>query len=362
MGQNPEEGIHDVVHRGRNRDWLEEAQESRRRRRRRILGLSAAGLVGLTIATFLVQDGPRRSGMLDALGVTCGEFVTEYGESQQEIFEPWPEHLDTLREAAEERPSEDGNFHVDLFTEEVEDIALQLEAEPSWALFRGWSPPDRTLSAEPVGDKLFIGHHEDIWVFSEAVSIADPATGQTQWSVELEHPTRDDWREPTRVLNGVGSAGDYLLLQTPAVNGDTDVVAFDTASDTMDCLRLEGAVDTVEVLDSQQRAWPNTMNLNHGRTGESEFLLVHGLDEEEEDPYDGMDPVLEVSRVTVDPLEDELEGPMDEVYPPENEYTQAEAETVEVSGDFQTLDLESIQPLGEQHYFLTWENGYIIFE
>ena len=355
MGEEQHE-LTDVVHRGRDDAWLQQAQQNRRRRRRRSLGLIAAVTVAVLTAGFFINDGPRRSGMLDAAGLTCGEFVVAAAAADEQIFEPWDEHAATLEAAAELHTDDDAEFDWQAFTAEVEAAAAQLEAEPLHAVFTGWTPGEREASAAAVGGQLLIGHHEEMWTITEAVSVADPETGQAQWRADLEHPQWEDWQNPERVLYGVGALAGQLVLQTPAANGDTDVVTFDAEDEwNQDCIRLAGNVDPVEVLKEQPRAWPVVMNLNLGRISHSAFLALHGLDSEQ-----GSGHLL--SEVEATTGEAEPAGDYDQAYPPDSEHFAAERESLHVAEDFDELVIEELKPVGEAHYLLTWDAGSVILQ
>lgn len=305
-------------------------------------------------AGFFINDGPRRSGILDAAGLTCGEFVVEAAASDEQVFEPWNDHAATLAAAADVHPDDD-EFDLGSLIADVEAAAAQLGAEPLHAVFTGWVPADRQLSAAAVGGELLIGHHLQMWTITEAVSVADPQTGHTQWRADLEHPQREDWQRPERVLYGVGAVAGQLVLQTPAVNGDTDLVTFDTAGQwSQDCIRLPGAVDPVQALQEQPRAWPVVMNLNRGRISDSSFLALHGLDSEQ-----GPDHL--VSEIEVASGEAEPAGEYEQVYPPDSVYGPTE-ESVEAAEDFNQLAIDELQPLGEAHYLLTWDAGAVILQ
>lgn len=355
MGDEKPELAH-VVHRGRDSAWLQQAQHNRRRRRRRSLSLTAAVTAAVLTAGFFINDGPRRSGILDAAGLTCGEFVVDSAASEEQIFEPWDAHAATLEAAAEQRTSDDPVFDGEAFIEDAEAAAAQLEAEPLHGLFTGWTPGQRQLSAAAVGGELLIGHHDEMWTITEAVSVADPETGQAQWRADLEHPRWEDWQNPERVLYGVGALAGQVVLQTPAANGDTEVVIFDAEDEwSQDCIRLAGHVDPVEVLKEQPRAWPVVMNLNLGRTSDSAFLALHGLDSEQ-----GSGHLL--SEVEVTTGEAEPAGDYDQAYPPDSEHFAAERESLHVAEDFDELVIEELKPVGEAHYLLTWDAGAVILQ
>lgn len=351
-----DEKLDEVVHRGKDREWLDQLRINRKQWIRRNISISAIITVLALIAAFLLNDGPRRSGLMDAMGVTCGEYVTDYGPVQEEIFESWGDHLITLDTVATQRSAEGGEFDSEVFAEDVAQVAQELDAEPIHGLFRGWTQPSWTVSAAPVGGQLLIGHHEKLWTITERVSLADVETGDIRWSANLEHPTQDEWQEPTQVLSGVGVAGSTVILQTPTVSEDTDVLIFDVGSEGgMECIRLEGDVDTVEVLHDEPRIWPAVMNLNQRRISETGFLVLHGQDEELGSPH-------RTSRVIVDTLEVEPQSQFAEVYPPDPQFTAVEEDEIDVGGGFGELQGGSVQPLGEEYYLVTWESGYIILE
>lgn len=349
--------LHDVVHRGRDRTWLEQAQQNRRRRRRRSLAAAAAAAAVILLLGFLVNDGPRRSGMLDALGLTCGEFVAEAGAAEDQIFEPWRTHADTLDAAAYQHSGEGRQFNAETFSDEVTAAAAQLDSEPAYAVFTGWVPAQRQLSAAAVGGELLVGHHEEMWTITEAVSVVDPGTGVSTWRAELEDPMREEWQNPQRALYGVGALDGRVVLQTPAVSGDTDLVTFDAQNDwSRDCVRLYGDVDPVEVLQENPRAWPVVMNLNLGRLSGTSLLALHGLDLER-----GAE-AHRASEVDIASGRAEPAGESHQVYPPDSAPAAEEAATRWEDGDASHVIIEEVTPLGQDHYLLIWEAGAIILD
>lgn len=353
--ENPED-LTDLVHRAHDEEWLEQAAHNRHRQRRRRLSIGALVVVLVLVAGFLLYDGPRRSGMLDAMGITCGEYIVDAGASQEQIFEPWDDHEATLSNALRQRPEEQGEFDLSGFGNEVDAVASEMDVEPVHALFRGWTSPAQRLSAEAIDGALVVGHHDQVWTLTDRVSVADPESGQTRWTVELEHPLWEDWQAPERALYGVGAAGDRILLQTPAVNGDTDLVVLDTHDEQgQECVRFDGDVDPVEVLQDHPRAWPVMINLNLTRLSDTEFLVLHGLDGESGSP-------MLASEVDIDSHEVLLVGEYPEAYLPDTANSAVEAESVEVEAELSELQVEDIQPLGDAHYLLTWDAGYIILE
>lgn len=333
----------EVVHRGSDPDWLQRAQQNRRRWLRRNITIGAALLALVLVVGFLVNEGPRRSGMLDALGITCDEFVVDSGPSQQQIFEPWEDHHSTLVRYAEDHPDGAAAFGAADFITDVEEAAEELGAEPVFAAFRGWTPPSWGFSAQVIDGQLLIGHHQQLWTRTDRVSRVDPATGQADWSAELEHPLQEDWQAPERVLYGVGAAGQRVLLQTPAVNGDTALLTFDIEQDAgPECVRLDGAVDPAEVLQAHPNAWPVVMDINLGRVSDDEFLILHGL-------TPGEDAPLLASTVDIATQEAAEAGEYAEIYP-----AGAESE----AGEEQQPG--SVQQVGDSHYLLSWESGYVL--
>lgn len=309
--------------------------------------------VAVLTAGFFINDGPRRSGMLDVFGVTCGEFVVNIHSGDEQLFESWQDHPATLAEAAAEQPAVEDGFAPEIFIEDVEAAAAEADAEPVHAVFTGWAPADRQFSVAAVGGELLIGHHPQMWTVTEAVSSASPHTGELHWTAELEHPLWEDWQNPERVLYGVGSAGGQPLLQTPTASGDTDLLVLGPQDGQVQkCVRLEGQVNPVDVLQEQRRAWPVVMNLNLGRLSDDVFSILHGLDPETDEP-------LLVSEVDISAGESEVVGEYAEYSPSALEYAEVEQDSL---GSYSQLDVDDLKPLGSDHLLLTWESGSIILE
>ena len=335
--------------RGRDQDWKEQAQQNHRQWRRRSLTIgSGAAAVGLVVL-FIVYDYPRESGLTDAMGLTCGEYVHP-GEpaDADDPYESWDLHLQTL--TAEQ------SLDVDAFLSAVDSASGEVDAEPVLGHFRGRSTTQRQHSEAVVGDQLMLGHHEEFWTGTDRVSLYDPAAAQITWTAQTIHPVRDhhlaDESRP-RVLYGVGASDSQIVLQTPTHRGDTDLVVVSNPATETECHRLEGGADTQQILSAQQgrvTAWSQVIDLSAGQVGEDEFLIHHG---HSEDSPEHQISVVDLATGESEPTEMPLDLP------------RAEASPVEIAAEAQQLsdeDFESLQPLGEEHYLLTWEAGSIILQ
>ena len=334
--------------RAKDDDWHQQKKDNHRRWRRRTIGIGSAAAVVVFVAGFIIYDYPRESGLTDALGLTCGEYV-HLGDAQsvENPMVDWETHQQDVRRAEE--------LDGEGFVAAVEVLAGVLEAQPQMGLFFE-SITQREFSAAVLGDELVIGHHEEFWSATDRVSLLDPETEEITWTAQLIHPVRDGdlaGEERPRVLFGVGTTEEHVVLQTPTHRGDTDVViAGKYSAETPSCVRLEGSVDTVEVLsadDDSVRAWSQTLNLNAGRLSAQEFVIQHGVQEGS----------AQHSESVVDLATEEVEADSGDAA----EVPDAE-EQLEIPVEAQdavSQDLQRLTPLGTSHYVLTWEAGYVIF-
>lgn len=339
--------------RGREDDWMQQKRENYRRWRRR--GLAAGGvaaLIGFT-ALFFIYDYPRESGLTDALGLTCGEYlrVESPGEASQ-FFVPWSELQDDLERAAAE---ELGESQADTGLEAaVDTIAEEIGAEPAFGALRGFQPTQREFSAAAAGERLIVGHHEEAWTVTDRLSVVDPSSAEVAWTAKLVHPRADpsladEQRQP--VLYGVGAAGETVVVQTPTYRGDTDVVTAAVSGDAdTQCLRLEGGVEAQPVLaeaPDDAAAWPQTINLNAARSEDGRFHILHGLSPEQSEHVSS--PV------------DITSGEAGEESSQQVPWTELpEVEIPEQAHEQTVLELHHLRPLGEEHCLLTWEGGYTV--
>lgn len=344
----PSNALTAAYSRAHKHDWVAEKRDSHRRwRRRRLLqGVGIAAAVG--VVAFIVYDYPRESGLTDALGLTCGEYVHLGDPSEvQPPFADWAAHQQAL--------SGDDDVDEQQLISAVETVAQEHDAQPILGQFDAGGITERQHSAAAVGDQLLIGHHEEYWTGTDRVTLFDPQTASITWTAQTIHPVRDHSvaQSRQRVLYGVGTTDSHVVLQTPTYNGDTDVVTAELGSDDdPDCLRLEGGVYTQGILGEYQgraTAWSQVLNLNAGRLGENEFQIHHGLDE---DTPEHQLSAVEVLTERVEPAEPPLD-------------VAAAAEPVEIPAAAQEQydeGFETLQTVGENHYLLTWEAGSVILE
>ncbi|WP_345476190.1 hypothetical protein [Nesterenkonia rhizosphaerae] len=367
-----------MVHRGKDRDWVDRATESRRRLVRRRVTVGTVVVVAILTATFLLYDGPRRSGLLDALGTTCGEFVVPKPADAprgERVFTAWDEHMVDLSasfrdEAVAEEFTE--------FRDNVDRFATEHDLRPSLGTFRGWSPAGREFVAAANGELLVLGLTPTSWTLIEGLAVLDPGTGAAQGYAELSDPTRGEWQNPQRLLIGLGNWGDLAVLQTTTASGDTDVVVWDpVAGEKTECLRLKGAELNVDRLGAYPPTLIRVADLNSGLSAPGQMLIVHGR---EPVRYYGNAPEdlmlstvdLEASKVTLigeDLSQDDViqllrerslhsgSGPED-TGRGEEEPPSEEADVLPSA----SLEEENLQPLGQEHFVLDWGAGYIIFE
>lgn len=341
-------GLTAFYSRAKDENWHREKQENHRRWRRRTVGIGSAAAAVVLVAGFIIYDYPRESGLTDALGLTCGEYVhVGAPETVPSPTKDWDTYQRELVNADE--------LDADGFLSAVEVLSEELGAEPQMGHFHD-SLTQRQSSAVVAGDSLVIGHHEEFWSATSRVSVVDPGTSEITWTAELVHPVRDQnlaGEDRPPVLYGVGTTEEHVVLQTPTYRGDTDVVVAERHSDSEpQCVRLEGAVDTVEVLttsDDHVRAWSQTINLNSGRASTTEFLMHHGM-QEDSPQHDLSEVDVVTEEIDADPgtAIENLNGD-DQVEIPQNAH------------DAVDQDLHRLAPFGPHHYLLTWEAGYLVF-
>jgi hypothetical protein len=334
--------------RAKDENWHQQTHESHRRWRRRTVGIGSAVAAVVVIAAFVIYDYPRESGLTDALGLTCGEYV-QIGDPQSvdSPMNEWEVHRQEVA-AAEEVDGEG-------FLAAAEVVAAEVEAEPLMGQFYE-AITQREFSAAVVGEDLVIGHHQEFWSATDRVSVFDVTAQDITWSAELDHPVRDQnlaGEDSPRLLYGVGTTDDLVVLQTPTYRGDTDLVIADKSSDHgSECVRLEGAVDTVDVLTSQPdhvRAWSQTINLNAGKPSANKYLIHHGV--QQDSPQHDLSLVdLATEEVQPDPGESL-----------ESHAAKEDIEIPEEAHEAVSEELLQLAPVGERHYLLTWEAGYLLF-
>ncbi|WP_150460707.1 hypothetical protein [Nesterenkonia ebinurensis] len=334
--------------RGRDEQWQQKKRENYRKWRRRTIAITATVAVGGFVTLSVVYNMHREWGIIDALGLTCGEYV-HIGEPSQaeQPFHSWQEHLAYVAEQSSDQ--------TEALETAAEAVAEDISAVPVLGAYRGPVPTAREFSAAVFGEELIIGHHDEMWSGTDRVSVLDPDTAEISFTAETVHPTRDhDLADDARrrVLYGIGAAGTHIILQTPTYHGNTDVVIIDRAEGhETDCLRLDGGIDTSQFLSEHPEetgAWPQVLNLNAGQVGETEFLIHHGHSPETRH---------QLSRVDIATTE---AGEPQEVEPLPGTDTELEVpEEVVAQIGTEGLRLDSV---GEEHYLLSWEAGYIIFQ
>lgn len=312
-----------------------------------MLGIGSGAAAAALIAVFVIYDYPRKSGLTDVLGLTCGEYV-QIGDPHAvpAPLEQWEAHRQALAEA-EDLDGEGVLAAVEL-------LATAVGAQPLMGQFHE-ALTQREISATVAGADLVIGHHDQSWSRTDRVSVFDVQTREVTWTAELTHPVHDPslaGEERPQLLYGVGTAEGLVVLQTPTYRGDTDLVIADPSSDSgKDCVRLDGAVDTLEVLSAQPepvRAWSQTLNLNAGQPSGHELLVHHGV--HSGSPQHTLS-VLDVPAAEAQPAtrhRHDFFDPAEQIDIPEEAYQAVRH------------DLERLTRLGESHYLLTWEAGYVL--
>lgn len=340
-----------------SRDWMEPAQQRRKRWGRK---RTAALIVIATVViggAFVIADGPRQTGLTDALGLTCGEYVHPgvlepshadqpwRGDGHpQDVFEPWDAQVQRLEARATDEEDYSAEA-VTAFIDEVEALAEEHGAEPALAAFKGWSPLRAGFSAVAGEDSVIVGEHIETQSSSDRVSLVDPATAETTVSAALEHPEREHWEDREPVLYGVGEADGQLILQTPTARGDTDVVVVDPeAGEDLECIRLEGGFVPTRYQEGFPSAWHSVMDLHQVQNrDEHQFLMIHGRD------MDTAGSPHQLSSVDVT---------TGEVEPSSGDLQWEDGTDLELNG----FEVHTFEKLGGSHYFLDWHYGYIIFE
>lgn len=337
------------------RDWMEPAEKNRKKwGRKRTVAL----IVGATVVLsggFVISDGPRLTGMTEAMGLTCGEYVHPgvlepsdndqpwRGEGHpQEFFDPWDDQVQQL----EAHPSDEGQHSADAvaaFIDAVESLAEENDLEPTFGAFKGWSPARGGFSATAGETSVILSEHLETQSSSDRVSLISAESGEVSISAALEHPQREHWEDREPVLYGVGEADGQLVLQTPTDRGNTDVVVVGAQADEdPECIRLEGGFAPTRYQEGYPTAWHSVMDLGQVQNrDEDSFLVIHGRDMN--------DPGSPHQISSVDIAAEEVE-----TFDGDLEWDQP---GVDLAG-FETSGLEE---LGEGHYFLDWGYGYIIF-
>ena len=342
-----------VYSRGRKHDWMAEKRESRRRWRRRRL-LQGSGIPpAVGVVTSSSTDYPRESGLTDALGLTCGEYVHVGDPSEVEPpFEDWAAHQQTL--------SSDNNVDPQQLVSAVEIIGQEFDAEPILGQFDAGGITQRRHSAAAVGDQLIMGHHGGYWSGTDRVSLFDPQNSLDRLDSADDSPRPGPQRGRFPSAGALRRRNDklHVVLQTPTYHGDTDLVTAELGSDDdPECLRLDGAVDTQQITGEYQgraTAWSQVLNLNAGRFGENEFQIHHGLDEgTPEHQLSAVDVVTERVEPAELPVDiDSAAEPMEIPAAAQEQFDQEQSDT----------GSESLTSVGEDHLLLTWDVGSIILE
>lgn len=253
MSNHPNK-LTDLYRQGRDGDWLEQKRQNHRKWRRRSIAVGSGVTILALTGMFVIYDMPRETGLTDALGLTCGEYVTPTDPAEAEqIFTA-----------------------VDLEAEGPTEIADALGAEPTVSAPR----IDRgDYSVTTAGEWIVLAHHEELWYGTDRVSVLDPETTEVVWTADIEHPRWDGIDERPRVLSGVGASGDRLILQTPTYRGDTDLVVADlTGAEAEGCIRLDGASADENLVTPYPRDLPLVSDVTAGIDGDGHFLQVHGWD------------------------------------------------------------------------------------
>lgn len=347
----------DAAQRIGSRDWMAPAQEKRKRWGRKRTAAVILVSAAVISTAFIISDGPRQSGLTDALGWTCGEYVhpgehpPEASEQvwrgtgvPQEVFEDWAGFTETVTAAAAQHGDYD-DAAVETFFEEVAELGQEHGAEPTYGAFGGWMHNRAQFSAVPAGDAVLVGEHLEDWTSTDRVSLVDPASGQVAISAAVEHPDREAWEDREPVLRGVGAHEGRMILQTPTVRGDTDLVILEQDPEVdPECIRLEGGFQPSRYQEDYPNAWRSVMNLSAVQNrGENELLVVHGRE---------MDTPGSPHRISAVNLETA-----------ELEPFRADLDWAEAAESLQLGEFEGeLSELGESHFFLDWDYGYIIFE
>lgn len=338
------------------RDWMEPAEKNRKKwGRKRTVAVIVGGAV-FASGVFIISDGPRVTGMTEAMGWTCGEYVhpgaLEPSDSDQpwrgeghpqEFFETWEDQVQRLQAHAAE-DEEYGSDAVAAFVEEVESLAQDNGLEPTFGAFRGWSPTRGGFSATAGESSVILAEHLETQSSSDRVSLISPESGEARISAALEHPQREHWEDREPVLYGVGEADSELVLQTPTDRGNTDVVVVGAdLNENPECIRLEGGFAPTRYQEGYPTAWHSVMDLGQVQNrDEDSFLIIHGRD------VDGAGSPHMISAVDIATEEAETFA---------GNLEWEEASEMELAG----FEVSGLEELGEGHYFLDWGYGYIIF-
>lgn len=337
------------------RDWMEPAERKRKKwGRKRTVAVIAGGAV-VAGGAFLISDGPRLTGMTEALGWTCGEYVHPgvlepsnqdqpwRGDGHpQEFFEPWEDQVQRLQASA----TDDDEYNADAVAEFVEDVqalADQNAVEPTFGAFKGWSPQRGGFSAIAGETSVILAEHLETQSSSDRVSLISAESGETTISAALEHPQREHWEDREPVLYGVAESNRELVLQTPTDRGNTDVVVVGEDDEILECIRLEGGFAPTRYQEGYPTAWHSVMDLGQVQNrDEDSFLIVHGRDMEDAgSPH--MISSVDIATEEVEAFSGNLEW------------------EEELGMDLAGFEVSALEELGDGHYFLDWHYGYIIF-
>ncbi len=355
-----------LIARTRDAEWLEQAQQNRRRRRRRMLKLGAAGAAVAVVAVFLLQDGLRRSGLLDAVGYTCGEFIhPEENLSDQPRnthFSSWAAFEEQLVENFE--PGEGYEDPGELLSQ-MQEYAQALGMTPVSGAFLGWSITEQPFVASAVGEQLLVGHTSQAWSLVDSLMVVDPATGEALSYAAIRDSQRRDEDSPTRLLLGAGVVEDYMVIQVRAANGDTHAVRLGiTGADDSECLRLPGVETEADQLGALPVVLRRVVDLS-STYQDAQLSIAHGR---EARPAPGSpDPGMSLSQIDVQQWEvlSTQEGLSDD------QAVQELSRHVHTSSDSLDLDVaeaevafagavRSVRSLQQNQYLITWEHGYLV--
>lgn len=372
MPPPPEFGdLHEVVHRGRDRTWVQEATAKRRRWIRRRVWWAGTAIVAVMVTAFLMDGGPRWSGLLDAVGATHCEFLQVVApQGQPPVWSSWAEFTERDDSGADPRAgsgSGAGSGSTEgagTSAEELDAVAGIAEASglsPSLAASRPEALTQRRFTVRALGEQLVVAHHDESWTGTDRVHVVNPVSGEVSWAAELTHPVRnpdhaDDPRR--RVLLGAGVIDDTVVLQTPTHDGTGTDVALAPLNEqgVAECVRLGPPAQTSELLQDVESAWVQVINLNQWWDGEDQVLVLHG------DPDHEISPGETELGTWVNLTTAETDGT--ETFDVSSGYPDfvtgaTEAETIlqdPVLGEYQ------LEPVGERSYLLTWGKGYVVLQ
>ena len=170
-----------AYHRGRDQDWVDQQRKSHHRWRRRTVSIGSASVAALLVVLFFVYGYPRESGLTDAMGLTCGEYVhVGHPAEAAQPFETWDAHQRAL--------SAEDDVDDEQLVSAVELISQQMDADPTLGQLSAGGVTERVDSVAAIGDQLVIGHHQEYWTGTDRVSLVDPQTATITWTAETIHP------------------------------------------------------------------------------------------------------------------------------------------------------------------------------